>query len=115
MEDIDPIVAEVSTENFHAVSEMKRIFITSGEKTKNGKDRKFPVFIRSIQLHCKRSGNSFKFPMQVRQNVVSFGDSRQNEKSFGGFKTRFNIEAMESELARMVGVDNAKTLVGSLL
>lgn len=113
--EVDPIVAEVNTDKFHAVSEMKRVFIPTGEKTKKGKDKLFPIFIRSIKVDCKRSGSSFKFPCQSRAGIISFGDSRQNDKSFGGLKTRYGIEQMTAELARMVGADNASVLVGALV
>ena len=103
----EKLKVELETPNFQASAESFRVFIQK-EAPKTKKDEKsFPVRIRRITLTCKRSGEVIKFPLTVRNDVATFGDSRQTAR----VEKRWTIKDMRVELARMLGEDIADRLI----
>lgn len=102
----------IETPLFSATAESYRVFVPK-EGKKNAKDEKgsIPVRVRRITLNCKRSGASFKFPLTVRGNVATFGDSRET----ANVSKRRTIKEMRAELILMVGEEIADRLLNVCL
>jgi hypothetical protein len=94
--------ATVETPEFLATAESYWVGIK-----KKGDDVVY-VPVRRIDFICQASGRWFRFPLTARGGVASFGDNRESALRL---KTRYSFAEMRTELARMVGVENADRLL----
>lgn len=112
---------QVSTDKWTGRAYSTRVFVPGKEPKKGpipapGKDKdkpgSIPVYVRGIEMTYIPTGETIKFPYTQRGGEGSFGDSRPSTQTV---KPRYKPSEMIQYLAKWVGEDKARELVGGAL
>jgi hypothetical protein len=94
----------LETPNFSATATSFRTFVPKKNADEKGS---IPVRVRRIVVNCKASGNAYRFPLTMRGNVATFGDSRDS----ANINKRRTVREMRAELIAMLGEEIADRLI----